>query len=94
MRPMHITLLVLCLQSPLQGTENPEPFPDCYFMNGVWEELVKLICLKGDHVLCESKDSRLILRETILLDEVELQKAHQANSRPLPKWSLCLECDS
>ncbi len=91
---MHITLLVLCLQSPLLGAENPEPFPDYSFMDGVWEELGELICLKGGHVLCESKNSRLILRETILMDEVELQKAHQANSRPLPKWSLCLECDS
>lgn len=51
---MHITLLVLCLQSPLLGAENPEPFPDYSFMDGVWEELGELICLKGDHVLCES----------------------------------------
>ena len=91
---MHITLLVLWLQSPLLGAENPETFPDYSFMDGVWDGTGELICLKGDHVLCESKDSRLILREIILMDEVELQKAHQANSRPLPKWSLCLECDS
>ena len=93
MGPMHITLLVLCLQSPLLGSENSGPFPDCYFMDEVWDELGEVTCLKDHHALGESKDSRVILREIILLDEAELQKAHQANSRPLPQWSLCLDCD-
>ena len=71
---MHITLLVLCLQSPLLGRENSGPFPDCYFMDEVWDELGEVTCLKDHHALGESKDSRVILREIILLTKQNCKK--------------------
>ena len=85
MRPMHMTLLVLCLQSPLHGAENFEPLPNCYFVDAVWDKVGEFTGLKCHRASGELKDSQLILRETILLDGAELQKAHQANFKAFAK---------
>ena len=87
MKPLHITLLVFCLQVSLLGADKPEQSPDGYFVDEVWGKVGELSCLKCHNASGEAEDSRFILRETLLLDGTDLQTAHESNFKAFAKMA-------